>query len=398
MGLGYLIAIYISKIYGADAFGRYSILVTFAQFSVMLFSLGIPTAIVKLTSEVENFNKVPLTNYLFRSVLILLISGMVGSIIIYSTSSFLGFQIFHDKQLPIVFKYLSYFFLLFIFHNFGTQFLSGKKNFLAYGLSMFILPNLLFFAFIFSFRSFNLTSELFVLLSYLFSFATVGLFLVYILPLKKSPLQYSYKNIFRISLPILFSSAFLFISNWTDIFMLGSMVSKADVGIYNAAYKLAGLSLLIILTVNIVFAPKIAELYNLKRFQQLKSEVHKANQLMILFTLPIVILLILLRKFLLGLFGLEFLSGEITLIFLTFGFLLNAFSGTVSHILNMTDYQRIFRNLTFAMAILNIGLNFVLIPKYGISGAAISSLISQLFINVFALYYVKKHFGFWAIF
>lgn len=98
-----------------------------------------------------------------------------------------------------------------------------------------------------------------------------------------------------------------------------------------------------------------------------------------------------------GLFGLEFLSGETTLILLTIGFLFNAFSGTISPILNMTDYQKIFRNLTLAMAVLNIGLNYFLIPQYGIDGAAFASLLSQLFLNVMAIYYIKKHLGFWAL-
>ena len=396
LGLGYLVAVFISKFYGAEVLGRYSIVVTFAQFSVMTFSLGLPMAIVKLTSESENFNKIPVTNYLNRSLVILLISGIAGSIIIYSTSSLLGYQVFHDNLLPRIFKYLSYFFLFLIFHNFGTQFLSGKKNFLAYGLNMFIFPNILFFVFILLFRSFNLTSEFYAILSYIVSLASVGIYLLFRIPIKKAYQNYPYKNLLKLSLPILFSSAFLFISNWTDIFMLGSMVSKTEVGIYSAAYKLATVSLLIILTVNIVVAPRIAELYNQKKYRQLKQEVHKANQVMSILTLPIVVGLLCFRKFLLGLLGLEFLSGEFTLFLLTIGFLFNAFSGTVSHILNMTGYQKIFRNLTLAMAILNIGLNYLLIPIYGIEGAALASLAAQIFINLSALIYVKKHLGFWA--
>jgi O-antigen/teichoic acid export membrane protein len=397
MGLGYLIAIYISKLYGADVYGRYSILVTFAQFSVMLFSLGLPTAIVKLTSEAEHFNKLPITNYLNRSIIVLVISGIIGSIIIYSTSSLLGYNLFHDNLLSKLFKYLSYFFIFMILHNFGAQFFSGRKKFLAYGLNMFIFPNILFFVFIFIFRSLNLVTEFFAILSYILSLTSVGIYLLFNLPIKKVYQNYPYKNLLKLSLPILFSSAFLFISNWTDIFMLGSMVSKSEVGVYSAAYKLATISLLIILTVNIVIAPKIAELYNQNKSKQLSFEVRRANQLMTLLTLPIVIGLIVFRKFLLGLFGLEFLSGELALILLSIGFLFNAFSGTVSHILNMTDYQRIFRNLTLAMAILNIGLNYILIPKFGINGAALASLFSQLFLNVFAVFYVKINLGFWAL-
>lgn len=396
MALGYLIAIFISKLYGADVYGRFAILITFSQFSVLLFSLGIPTAVVKLTSSTDHFQKTPLTNYLHRSLFALIGSGIVGSLLIWLISSLLGYHLFHDTQLPTLFQYLSYFFLFLIFQNFGTQFLSGKKAFLAYGLNMFIFPNLLFFIIVYLFRISGLKTEFYVLLSYILALSVVGIYLLFKIPLRKTSKSYAYKKLFQISLPILFSSMFLFISNWTDIFMLGSMVTKSEVGIYSAAYKLATISLIVILTVNIVISPKIAELYHQKKRNQLKSDIRKANQLMTLLTLPIVFGLILFRKFFLGLFGAEFLSGEITLILLTIGFLFNAFSGTISPILNMTDYQKIFRNLTLAMAILNIGLNYLLIPKFGINGAAFASLVSQLFLNSMAIYYIRKHLGFWA--
>ena len=397
LGLGYLIAIYISKLYGADVYGRYSILVTFAQFAVMVFSLGIPTAVIKLTSETNNFNKIPISNYLIRSLIVLFISGLFGSLIIFLCSSIIGTQVFHDNLLAQVFKYLSYFFIFMIFHNFGTQFQTGKKDFISYGLNMFVFPNVLFFVFIYIFRSFNLVSELYIFLSYILSITSVGIYLFFNIPKNKTTHNYSYKNLLKLSLPILLSSAFLSISSWTDIFMLGTMATKADVGIYSAAYKLSTATLLVILTVNIVIAPKIAELYNKKNIKQLKSEVLNANRLMTVLTLPIVFVLILFRKFLLGVFGIEFLGGELALIILSFGFLVNAFSGTVTQILNMTDYQIILRNLMLSMAIINIALNYFLIPKYGINGAAAASLISQTFINLFAVFYVKKKLGFWAL-
>lgn len=397
MALGYLIAIYISKIYGADVYGRYAILVTFAQFSVMLFSLGIPTAIVKLTSETSQFNIRPQSNYLIRSVLMLLSSGIIGSLIIYLSSNLFGIQIFHDPQLGQVFKYLSIFFVFMILHNFGTQFLSGKKDFISYGLSMFIYPNVLFFIFVTIFRFFGLDTELFAFLSYILAFSAVGLFLFFKLPLKQATKNYSYGKILELSFPILLSAAFLSISSWTDIFMLGTMATKTEVGIYSAAYKLATITLLVILTVNIVIAPKIAELYDKNKIDKLEREVRNANRLMTTLTIPIVFFLILFDKFLLGLFGTEFIDGEFALFILSLGFLVNALCGTVTHILNMTNYQSILRNLMLAMAIINIGLNYVLIPIYGINGAAIASLISQLFINMLAVYYVKKHFGFWAL-
>lgn len=397
MGLGYVVAILISQFYGAEVYGRYSIMVTFMQFSVMIFSLGLPIAIIRLTAEKENFNTIPLYNYLAKSVKLLILSGLLGSLIIYFSSNLIGYHFFKDPKLTEIFKYLSFFFILLLLQDFSTKYFSGRKKFLEYGLSMFIFPNILFLILFFTFRWFNPADENYVYLSYLIALAVLGIILIFFIPLNKQTIKnYPYKKLLSLSIPILFSSAFLFISNWTDIFMLGAMVSKADVGIYSAAYKLSTLALLVILTINIVIAPKIAELYSTKNLKQLKITVHYANKLMSLLSLPIVLGLIIFRKFLLMQFGTDFLQGSSTLILLTIGFFFNSMTGTVAQILNMTDHQKTLRNLTFGMAVLNISLNFLLIPKYGITGAAIASLISQVFLNLFSVYMIKRIHGFWA--
>ena len=57
-----------------------------------------------------------------------------------------------------------------------------------------------------------------------------------------------------------------------------------------------------------------------------------------------------------------------------------------------------FQNVLIASAILNVVLNYILIPIYDIDGAAIASLISNLFWNILMVFYIKKHLGFYTIY
>ena len=397
MGLGYVIAILISQFYGAETYGRYSILVNFSLFAIMIFSIGIPTAIVKLSSSPSFHSKnKPLNNYLKKSLIILIISGLTGSLIIYLLKSFLAITIFHDSSLQVYFLYLSLFFTLLVLHRFTNEYFRGSLQFIKYGLFTFILPSFILILILFYLRfTGNQKSEL-TFLSYLIGFAFIAILGLIYFPWKVNTGQdYQLKNLFRLALPMLFSSAFIFISNWTDIFMLGILVPKADVGIYNAAYKVATLTVIIINVVNIVLGPQIAKLFESKDFSGLKIKVQQATQVVTLLTIPLIIIIIAFRKPLLNLFGDGFLEGEMTLIILSIGMLFNALSGSVSLVLNMTNKQISLRNFTIIAAISNIILNYFLIKNYGIIGAAIATTLTTILLNVLAIIGIKRSFNFY---
>ena len=72
-----------------------------------------------------------------------------------------------------------------------------------------------------------------------------------------------------------------------------------------------------------------------------------------------------------GLYGIEFLVGFDVLRLLIIGRLINAFSpGSVGNLMQMSGQQNSYMSILIIGAIINIGLNLLLIPKYGIDGAA----------------------------
>jgi O-antigen/teichoic acid export membrane protein len=180
--------------------------------------------------------------------------------------------------------------------------------------------------------------------------------------------------------------------------MLGAMVSKSELGVYNVAFKLASLALIIIASVNTVLAPKIAKLFSDNNIEGIKIEVQKATKLITWVAFPLVMILILFRTKILLLFGDEFVIGSQTLVIISLGMLFNAMSGSVGQVLNMTNNQKQFRNFTLISAFINVILNFYLIKSSGIKGAAIASLLSSMIINILCIIYIKRKYGFYAFF
>ena len=197
---------------------------------------------------------------------------------------------------------------------------------------------------------------------------------------------------------MMFSGLLLYLLNWTDVIMLGMMVDEEQVGIYNIAYKIGSVGFLVIVSVSTVITPRMAELYGKGDLAELKKLTHQATRLIAVLSIPLVFVLLFFSEYILSFFGKEVVSGDTTLIIVALGVLFSAIVGNVDQLLNMTNHQIILRNITIAIFTLNVILNFILIPIYGINGAAFASLVSNIVINLLCVYYIKKKLGFYTLF
>jgi len=200
------------------------------------------------------------------------------------------------------------------------------------------------------------------------------------------------------SFPMFLSGSLFLLMSWVDILMLGYFENQYSVGIYTIALKLAGLTGLILFATNTILGPKISELYHNKNMQSLASTVQSASKFTFLLSLPIFLIIILFSGFFLNIFGSEFntIMGKEALIILSVGQMTNVFFGAVIYILDMTGKQITSRNILFFTAIINITLNWYLIPVYGIKGAAMATTISIFFWTLLGAVFVKKYFNFYG--
>ena len=187
------------------------------------------------------------------------------------------------------------------------------------------------------------------------------------------------------------------IMEWTDKIMLGIFGSSTDVGIYAVSAKIASVTILSLFAINSIVAPKFSEFYTKNKLDKLFETVKYANKLILLTSLPIAIIIFLFPEQILNIFGSEFASGKLALLILTIGFLFNALSGSVGYLLQMTDNQKTYQTIILISALLNVILNWFLIPRFGVNGAAFASMISMIFWNLSSIIVVKRKFGFFTI-
>jgi len=200
----------------------------------------------------------------------------------------------------------------------------------------------------------------------------------------------SYKDIVKRSGPMAISAITYLLMQSVDIILLTKYSSFEQVAYYSVAIKLTTILSLVLASVNTVYAPTFAEWYSLKDFKSLKIGIKKSTRLIFVLTFPAILVVLLCANFILGLFGNDYTSAKSALIVLLIGQAVNALCGSVGVYMNMTGKQVVFQRILITAFAINVTLNLILIPKYGMLGAAIATSISTIFWNILTTAYIYK--------
>ncbi len=180
----------------------------------------------------------------------------------------------------------------------------------------------------------------------------------------------------------------------TDLIMLGMLATDEAVGQYRIAVRAAALVVFGLSALNAVIQPYIADLHARRDWARLQTLVGTSAFWGGCLTLPVVILLIVWGQQLLVMaFGIEFSNAYVPLIILVTGQVINAFFGPVGLLLIMSGNDRMVLRGGFISTIANVVLNMLLIPTYGMAGAAFASTISIVLWNVFFWVGAKQKLG-----
>jgi O-antigen/teichoic acid export membrane protein len=173
--------------------------------------------------------------------------------------------------------------------------------------------------------------------------------------------------------------------------MLSLMVGDQVVGWYNAAYRLVFAMLFIPVAAMKAVFPAMS-IYFKQSPAAFKALFERSFKVMFLigFSLASVIF-VLSDKIILTIFGAEYAPASGALKILVWSTAL-IFIGTVqTHATRASDRQRFTAKVVTSSAVLNLLLNFWLIPKYSLYGAAIATLAAELFTFSFHSAYLAKN-------
>ena len=397
IGAGYLFSFLIAMYYGAKGMGIYSVSHTLILIFSIVSVLGFDAASIRFVSEDASISR---SRSIYLKILKIVVPlGLLMSTILFISSPFLS-KLFNEVNLLNAIKYISLGILPLSLLHINSESLRGMKNIKLYSILRFALIPLLASAILFImnlYQSFDFTMPVisYVIAIYLTCFVSLFFWLKRIDIFNNNiESTISLRYLLNISLPMLLTTSMFYIIQWTDTIILGYYDTAYNIGIYNIALKMSMASSIILFSINSIVAPKYSQLFFDNKMDEFKSVVKFSSKLIFWLSIPIIAVIAYKAEFFLNIFGEEFKQGKYPLYILLVGQLFNVMCGSVGYILMMTDKQKILRNIIVCSAILNIILNIILIPLYGILGAATASTISMILWNFSALIYIYNKYGF----
>ena len=415
--MGFLLTFVIAYFFGANGLGDYVLAIVVLKIFTLVSKLGLDTVSIKyIASYCAEKSYFGIVSFRKKALSIILIASIFSSIIMYFGASyiaqFVGANSYHIKITSFFIFPLSVF--MFHYQNMrGLKEIGGYSFFFWTSQALFSLIAILVLT-LFS------KDENIPLYAYLISLIIISLgsffSFSYFLKNKKNRNEFllthkiidSTANILKISIPLMLAQAVHFIMSWTDKLMLGILDSpdvisgvatnSAQIGVYHTAFKLSMFATIGLMAVKSIASPKFAELYKKNDLKILEKVTQQSTKLIFWTTLPLVIVFILFSEQLMLLFGEEFRIGIFSFIILSLGRVVVSFSGAAGNLLQMCGKQVIFMNVAIIGSVVNIVLNFSLIPLFGINGSAFATMISLVVFNLLLVYFVKREFGFYTFY
>ncbi len=193
------------------------------------------------------------------------------------------------------------------------------------------------------------------------------------------------KTLLSFSAPLVISSILGMVMARTDTLMLGYFYGDKVVGIYNVAVPVAKQLGLFLGLVAFIYGPFCSALYSKKKIKEIGRIYQVLTKWVFFAAFPFFALLFAFPEATINLlFGKEYVAAAKALQILAAAFMVNVTLGLNSYTLVIIGETRfiLFSNLVGAS--LNVFLNYILIPKYGMAGAAAASAASILVVNLLA--------------
>ncbi|SDL32058.1 Membrane protein involved in the export of O-antigen and teichoic acid [Catalinimonas alkaloidigena] len=403
----YVFTFLVARFYGANALGIFSICLSSINIATIVSKLGLNTILLRLTAKykalAQNHNIIETYQRVFA---LISFSSLMVTLIVCVYSDRIAIRVFDKPYLSESLKLVGLSVFPFTWMYINIEGLRGIKRVYLFSFFESLWPQLgatITLVLLFWFYPSNGENVPYLAYSIPATIAAVSSFMVLnnnisVASFSRLTLKWfgqgsKFKSLLKSSMPLLLASSLQLVMNTTDTLMLGAMQSDSEVGIFNVCVKITNITTIGLLAVNSIVAPKFAEEWGRNNLVGLQKVARQATALTFWSSLPFFVGIFLVPEFILNLFGQEFIEGKAAILIIALGQCVNIGCGSVGYILQMTEHENAFKNIILISGILNVILNFFLIPSYSYFGAALASLVATCFWNIAMSFYLKNKLG-----
>lgn len=379
------VTIFLTRTYEPEVYGEFRLIFSFSSLAVIIFLLGRDNGIIYFA---QDSHKTSTNNIIQEETYYGFLMLMLGTSILFFLDSWIINNLLNKNV-----KLEHYYFALLMIPLLGlfNLLLAGLK---AIGMINYtaILSNLIqrslrvpFFLILTIFSTTYYSLALAMILS--------QIILIY-LALKKIPFilnlkTFNIKNFFyrfNYSLQLGVNAIIVVLLTKVDLIMVGKYTDNLQVAIYDICVLLSFTIMFPFIALVKTTEPIMKTLVTIKEIQK---KYVKNLKLSIELSLGILLFFIIASEDILSIFGEVYINGSEILIILSVSYMILIILGTPIEVLNMNGFAKLSSIILVISIVINIGLNYFLIPVYGMMGAAIATGVSLFFSKSIGLLIVK---------
>jgi O-antigen/teichoic acid export membrane protein len=400
--LGYATQVALAWMYGSAQLGFYAIGVTLAQITNILSQFGMDNGVVRYVAH-YSAERDPrrVRGTVIQALLITFALSVVLSVLLFLCAGFLADKVFDKPFLATMFRTFSVsvpFFTVMSMALWATQGFQTVKYQTYVQDVMRPVLNLAFIAVFYLLGVQVLGAVAAYIISMVFGAVLSLYYLRRVYPnLLNRELKPKFESraLFNASGPMIVTSFTQQLNSWLAVLVLGVFAPIRDVGIYNVGFRTAALSTLVLFALSGIFSPMVSSLYRRGLSQDLGYLYKDVSRWAFTGALAFFLMTALLGRDIMAVFGDEFVPGWPVIVVIAAAQLFSSSVGPTARVLAMTGHQRMVMFATLGSAVAAVALNLVLIPGFGIYGAAAATAGSMVLVNVLTLISVRRYLGFW---
>ncbi len=192
---------------------------------------------------------------------------------------------------------------------------------------------------------------------------------------------------------VFFHNIVIFLSSRADVLVLGIFLPGKSVGIYAIAVVVVGGLMMVLEALVAILGPVVSDLHARREQVALRQVYLRATHGCFAVACPLGVVLLVFAPHVLGIFGPEFRAGAATLGVLLTGTLIFVLMGPAGMVLQMTGHQRLLLNLDVLKAVSTLVLMFLLIPHWGLVGAAFAVALPMAASGLWEIAFARRRVG-----
>lgn len=389
-----LLRIVLGKELGPSGLGLYTLVFTIYMFGMQYAAFGISSALIKYVAE-YNDDLPQITGFVSSGIVGSIVTGSFMSVLMYLLSGFISIQFFHNPEMVDLLKITALCFPFIAMQKAVLGTLNGLRK-----MKWYAIVNIAQHGSVMA-----VSIALVMLLNMGVKGAVIGLVAPTIVvgPLslilireyfasEQAVLHTVLKKVLWFGFYIVLADSIGMLNVQIDSLMVGHFMNEIEVGYYAVAILFVEGLRLIPDSVQKIITPAIANYHGKNDYRNINKLIKISVLRVFVITLFASLSILLLGQFLIEvLFREDFLSAYEPLLILLVGSLIYGPISSINGTLPGIGKVNVMFKISLICALMNVVLNIFLIPKYGITGAAIATSTSLIFTALVRVYFIKLY-------